>query len=420
MARGRRSRARKLRGRKIRRLGPISRVPRFLRLGVSPKAGLISALAVGILIGIGLSYHLLELRMEPHRQMAQSRVAPSNTIAKHTPAQPTTAVRSTVAPAVVAPPAPLHRSPFAQRQLTQRPDMPVGTDPGAGSVAARFNPGIRTASPGAPDRVVMTIPSPQRPSPAAEPAWRRYAVRAAVREGHPLIAILIDDAGLNRRNTARLVDLPGPLTFAFMTYADDLEKQSAAAHAHGHELMLHVPMEPLEQAVNAGKNALETELDAAELQRRLNWGLDRLDGYVGINNHMGSRFTAWEPGMGLVMQELKRRGLLFVNSRTIADSVADRVAERYAVPHADRDVFLDNDEDGAAVTERLVDLEAVARKHGMAIAIGHPHDGTIAALAEWLPSAAQKGFVLVPVSTIVERRMEGEARSAAAITVPPS
>ena len=76
----------------------------------------------------------------------------------------------------------------------------------------------------------------------------------------------------------------------------------------------------------------------------------------------------------------------------IADSVADRVAERYAVPHADRDVFLDNDEDGAAVTERLVDLEAVARKHGMAIAIGHPHDGTIAALAEWLPSAAQKGF----------------------------
>src|SRR4051794_10226403 len=105
MARGRRSRARKLRGRKIRRLGPISRVPRFLRLGVSPKAGLISALAVGILIGIGLSYHLLELRMEPHRQMAQSRFAPSNTIAKHTPAQPTTAVRSTVAPAVVAPPA---------------------------------------------------------------------------------------------------------------------------------------------------------------------------------------------------------------------------------------------------------------------------------------------------------------------------
>jgi polysaccharide deacetylase 2 family uncharacterized protein YibQ len=400
----------------------MTRVPRFLRLGVSPAAGLITVLAVGILIGIGVSYHLLELRVEPHRQVAQSQsqAAASNAIAKHTAEQAARPVPATTAPAVVAPPVPLDRSPFAQRQLTQRPDMPVGTDPGAGSLAARFNPGIRPASPTAPERVVMTIPSPQRPNLAGEPAWRRYAVRAEVTEGHPLIAILIDDAGLNRRNTAKLVDLPGPLTIAYMTYADDLQKQSAAAHAHGHELMLHVPMEPVDHGLNAGKNALETELDAAELQRRLNWGLDRLDGYVGINNHMGSRFTAWEPGMALVMQELKRRGLLFVDSRTIAESVADRMAERYSVPHADRDVFLDNDEDGAAVAERLVDLEAVARKHGMAIGIGHPHDGTIAALAEWLPTVAQKGFVLVPVSTVVERRMENEAPTAAAIRIPPS
>jgi polysaccharide deacetylase 2 family uncharacterized protein YibQ len=397
----------------------MTRVPRFLRLGLSPAAGLITVLAVGILIAIGVSYHLLELRMEPHRQVAETHAAGPNAVANHTAAQPARQVPITAPPAVVAPPAHLDRSPFAERQLTQRPDMPVGKDPGAGSVAAGFSPGFRPASPIAPERAVMTIPSPQHPNPVGQPAWRRYAVRAPVTEGHPLIAILIDDAGLNRRNTARLVDLPGPLTFAFMTYADDLQNQSAAAHAHGHELMLHVPMEPLDHGVNAGKNALETELDPAELQRRLNWGLDRLDGYVGVNNHMGSRFTAWEPGMALVMQELKRRGLLFVDSRTIAESVADRMAERYSVPHADRDVFLDNDEDGAAVAERLVDLEAVARKRGTAIGIGHPHDGTIAALAEWLPTIAQKGFVLVPVSTIVERRTEGETHSAS-VTVPPS
>lgn len=419
MAHRRRSRARKLRGRKVKRLAPITRLPRFLRLGISPAAGLMTVLAVGILIGIGVSYHVLELRLEHHGERAESRVAPSPPVAKKVEEARQTPAPARPEPSVGAPPRPLDRSPFAQPRLTQRPDMPVGTDPSGGARAAKFTPSS-PQSPSSPERVVMTIPSPQSPNPVGVPAWRRYAVRAEVTDGHPLIAVLIDDAGLNRRNTARLVDLPGPLTFAFMTYADALEKQSAAARAHGHELMLHVPMEPLDHALNAGPNALETELDSAELRRRINWGLDRLEGYVGINNHMGSRFTAWEPGMALVMQELKRRGLLYVDSRTIADSVADRIAERYSVPHADRDVFLDNDEEGAAVTERLVDLEAVARKHGMAIGIGHPHDGTIAALAEWLPTLAQKGFILVPVSTVVERRMESETHSAAAVTIPPS
>src|SRR5262249_7275233 len=153
-------------------------------------------------------------------------------------------------------------------------------------------------------------------------------------------------------------------------------------------------------------NVLAVELTHEELRRRLLWGLDRLHGYVGVNNHMGSRFTASESGMAMVMEELKRRGLLFVDSRTTSSTVGDRLAERFDVPHADRDVFLDNDEDGAAVLERLAQLEAVARRHGMAIGIGHPHDGTIAALAEWLPTLKQKGFVLVPVSAIVMRQTE--------------
>jgi polysaccharide deacetylase 2 family uncharacterized protein YibQ len=418
MARRRRSRARKLRGRKAKRLGPMTRLPRFLRLGMSPAAGFVTVLGIGVLIGIGVSYHVLELRLEEHREVVETQTALSSAVSKRAEKPKPAAVPAALP--VLAPPVPLERSPFAQPRLVQRPDMPVGTDPSGGQAASRFARTIHTPSPSFPEQVVLTIPSPRHPTTAAQPAWRRYAVRAEVTEGHPLIAILIDDAGLNRRNTARLVDLRGPLTFAFMTYADNLQKQSAAARTHGHELMLHMPMEPLDHAQNAGPNALETELDAAELHRRLLWGLDRLDGYVGINNHMGSRFTAWEPGMSMVMEELKRRGLLFVDSRTIADSVGDRMAERYSVPHADRDVFLDNDEDGAAVTERLADLEAVARKHGMAIGIGHPHDGTIAALVEWLPTMAQKGFVLVPVSTIVERRMEGEARTATTATVPPS
>jgi polysaccharide deacetylase 2 family uncharacterized protein YibQ len=217
-----------------------------------------------------------------------------------------------------------------------------------------------------------------------------------------------------------VAELPAPVTIAYMTYADNLPKLTAQARARGHELMLHFPMEPLDHAVDSGPNALLTGLDEAELRRRLSWGLDRFEGYVGVNNHMGSRFTSWEPGMALVMAELRRRGLLFVDSRTIASSVAARAAERYAVPHADRDVFLDNEQESGAVHEQLARLEEVARQRGTAIGIGHPHDGTLAALAEWLPTLEGKGFALAPVSAIVERRMQSAPKSAAVAAPPPS
>src|SRR3546814_6705104 len=115
--------------------------------------------------------------------------------------------------------------------------------------------------------------------------------------------------GLNRSQSRRAIALPGPLTLSFLTYADDLPQQTAAARAAGHELMLHVPMEPMDSAVPPGPEALLVSADDAELRRRLNWGLGRFEGFVGINNHMGSRFTRNEPGMSVVLAELHRRGL---------------------------------------------------------------------------------------------------------------
>jgi uncharacterized protein len=306
------------------------------------------------------------------------------------------------------PPQQAARSPFAP--APRRPEPPSAPGPNAA-----------VAPPSQPSTVASAaLTAPAIPAPPSEPAWRRYAVPAVAPMGRPLIAIVIDDVGVNRRNAPLVAELPAPVTIAYMTYAENLPKLSAEARARGHEIMLHFPMEPMDQGVDAGPNALLTELDAAELRRRLNWGLDRFEGYVGVNNHMGSRFTAWEPGMALVMEELRRRGLLFLDSRTIAESVGARTAERHAVPHANRDVFLDNEQESGAVHEQLAKLEQVARQRGSAIGIGHPHDGTIAALAEWLPSLQAKGFALVPVSTIVERRMQAGPKSAAVAAPPPS
>jgi polysaccharide deacetylase 2 family uncharacterized protein YibQ len=117
---------------------------------------------------------------------------------------------------------------------------------------------------------------------------------------------------------------------------------------------------------------------------------------------MGSAFSTWEPGLAVVMQDLRDKGLLFLDSRTIGNSKAEGMALAYGVPAAGRDVFLDNDaHDGAAIWAQLRQAERVALKRGSAIAIGHPHPATLQALAAWIPEMQAKGFQLVPVSALV-------------------
>jgi polysaccharide deacetylase 2 family uncharacterized protein YibQ len=168
--------------------------------------------------------------------------------------------------------------------------------------------------------------------------------------------------------------------------------------------MMHVPMEPLAEGLDAGPGALLVTLSIEELRKRVDADLDRFHGYVGINNHMGSKFTAYAPGMQVVMDELRRRGLLFIDSLTTEHSVGLSLAQQSGVPTAARNVFLDNAGDIMAVDGQLEKLEEVARKKGNAIAIGHPRDATIAGLAAWLPTLGAKGLVLVPVSEVVRAR----------------
>jgi polysaccharide deacetylase 2 family uncharacterized protein YibQ len=265
-----------------------------------------------------------------------------------------------------------------------------------------------------PSQVAMIVPPPElaaapQVATAGLPAWLRNAVPAPARNGRPRIAIVIDDVGVDRARSARAIALPGPLTMSFLPYALDLAQQTEAARRAGHELLVHVPMEPLDTRNNdAGPGPLDVGLSADEILRRLRWDLARFDGYVGINNHMGSRFTSDTEALRPVMQELRDRGLLFLDSRTVPHSLGVSVAARYGVPHAGRDVFLDDEIASPAIAAQLAELERVARRSGSAIAIGHPHDATLDALKAWLRDAPSKGFVLVPLSAIVrERGSEG-------------
>jgi polysaccharide deacetylase 2 family uncharacterized protein YibQ len=169
---------------------------------------------------------------------------------------------------------------------------------------------------------------------------------------------------------------------------------------------VHLPMEPSGSA-DPGPEALRTDLDERELRRRIQLNLSHFDSYVGVNNHMGSKFTAARPGMEIVIDEMKRRGLLFLDSRTSAQSVGAELAAASGVPNASRHIFLDDVLSSDNVWHQLGELEKVARRNGYAIAIGHPHDNTLNALAEWLPSLREKGLVLVPITTIVRQKQGG-------------
>lgn len=105
------------------------------------------------------------------------------------------------------------------------------------------------------------------------------------------LAILIDDMGPPRSLTQRAIRLPVPITMSFLPYADDLAGLTAAARAQGHEIFLHLPMEPV-GTEDPGPNAILVGLEPNEFSRRLAWAFDRVPGATGVNNHMGSRATS--------------------------------------------------------------------------------------------------------------------------------
>src|SRR4051794_26269770 len=224
--------------------------------------------------------------------------------------------------------------------------------------------------------------------------------------GPPELAVVIDDLGLDMRAARQVIDLPSPVTLSFLPYGYELGRLTAAAPARGHDVFLHMPLEPTGSA-DPGPNALLTGLSPAEVARRLAWDFARLPAAVGINNHMGSRGTADPALMLAVLSEVKRRRLVFVDSLTTPLSVVSAIAGRLGVPLATRDVFLDNEPTTDAIQARLAEAERLARRHGSAIAIGHPFPATLALLADWLPDAERRGVRLVTARSLTRQETCG-------------
>ena len=223
----------------------------------------------------------------------------------------------------------------------------------------------------------------------------------------PALALIIDDVGLAAAPTRAAIALPAEVTLSFLPYGVSAPSLAAEARRAGHEIMLHMPMEPIGRG-NPGPQALFVGMPRATLGLRTKKALGRFDGLVGVNNHMGSRLTQNEQAVLGFLKPVAERGLIFVDSRTSDRSVAAGVSRSLGVQTAERDVFLDHlSQTRAQVEAQLRRAEEIARWRGTALAIGHPRPQTLAAIKAWWPGAKARGIRLVSLSDYMRLMDEG-------------
>lgn len=218
----------------------------------------------------------------------------------------------------------------------------------------------------------------------------------------PKVAIIIDDLGYDKKIAKKFLELDAVLTFSVLPYSPFQKKIARRALDKGLEVMLHLPMEPLEYpAVDPGPGTLLASMSPDELILQLEKNLDTLPAIKGVNNHMGSKLTAESTQLYQIFSVLKKRGLFFIDSRTTAKTVCKPSAKLFKIPFAQRDVFLDHRQDPEFIRMQIRDLIDIAKRHGVAIGIAHPHMSSYSILKEMLPDLQQKVH-LVPASEIVQ------------------
>jgi polysaccharide deacetylase 2 family uncharacterized protein YibQ len=200
----------------------------------------------------------------------------------------------------------------------------------------------------------------------------------------PVIVLIIDDVGNNLSKGKQFLDLDAAITLSILPFSPHGKTIAKMARQQGKEVILHSPMAPLYHSSPPG--GLTLDMDKSQFIHLLDQQIQAVPHATGINNHMGSALTRNVIAMSWVMQELKKRGLYFIDSRTTAESIAWHTALHYRVPSWKRDVFLDNQRDVEAISKQFTKLVETAHKKGIAFAIGHPYDETLVALKAFLTS----------------------------------
>jgi polysaccharide deacetylase 2 family uncharacterized protein YibQ len=238
----------------------------------------------------------------------------------------------------------------------------------------------------------------------ARPAeiYARAATPLQSKKDGPRVAIVIGGLGVSANVTRQATEkLPGPVTFAFTPYGADIEAMVTSARAAGHEVLLQAPMEPFDYPDNdPGPQTLLTTLSLDQNTDRLYWLMSRFQGYVGIANYMGARFTSTEAALAPVLKEASRRGLIYVDDGSSPRSLAGQIAGANNLPFARAEILLDAVTTTVHIDRALARLEALAREHGSAVGMASALPASIERIAQWAKAAEGRGIVLVPITAV--------------------
>jgi hypothetical protein len=316
-------------------------------------------------------------------------------------AEATPAQANTIAPAATA--APDKGAPPGSKTVTiidgvsgKRQDVMVADAPQAAAGRAPID-----------ERLIES--SPQGSIPIVGPDGARaadvYARPVKSAAAGPRVAIMVGGLGVSAAATGEaLAKLPGVVTLAFTPYGQDIERLVARARGEGREVVLQVPMEPFDYPDNdAGPQTLLTSLSPEQNLERLHWAMSRFQGYVGIANYMGARFTAAEQALVPVMRDAGKRGLIYVDDGTSARSLSSQLAGASNTPFAKANIVLDAVPTPSEIDNALARLEAMARERGVAIGVATALPASIDRIAQWAKAAAGRGIVLVPVSAVASK-----------------
>ena len=225
----------------------------------------------------------------------------------------------------------------------------------------------------------------------------------------PVVAIVVGGLGVGAaKTTDAIMKLPAAVTLAFTPYGADPSKLAERARAQRHEILLQIPMEPFDYPDNdPGPQTLLTSLGTEQNLDRLYWHFSRFQGYAGIANFMGARFTATDPVMAPVIREAAKRGLGYFDDGSTPRSVASSLAAGQAMPFAKADFAIDAVPTSAEIDRTLVKLETLAKERGIAVGVASALPISIERLAAWIKTLDGRGIMLVPLTTAMLKSKSG-------------
>jgi len=217
------------------------------------------------------------------------------------------------------------------------------------------------------------------------------------------VAIIVDDIGGNLNAVKELLEINADLTFALLPFQAHTREAAEMFHKANKETLLHLPMEPVSYPrEKPGEGALFTDMNDEELVLQLKKNIADVPYISGVNNHMGSKFMTDEKKLILIFNELKKKKLFFVDSRTSNDTKAYAAAKKTGLQIAERKIFIDNNRDYNKIYANLINITK-DNDVSPRIIIGHPYPETIRALKEATKVLHDKGVSIVPVSEIVNK-----------------